>query len=143
MAKTRSRKTQENATWKAFSKYIRARDAIRTTGTLANVECFTCGQILPTGASQAGHIVSRAFNGALFNEKVVFAQCAHCNLHREGMHVFGFLNLVSLVGFDRAEAIVLDSVKPRPLTMFDLEDLEDGCELALEVLEQFYEENAR
>lgn len=142
MSKSRSRKTQELRTWQAFSKYIRARDAIRSTGTLSEVVCFTCGQRLPTAASQAGHIVSRTYQGALFNPKVVFAQCVHCNHNREGNHILGFFHLVEIVGYDTAVKIVFNSMKPKPLTMLDLEDIEEGCLYATEVLEEFYEQHA-
>lgn len=144
MAKSRSRKYQEQQTWKAFSKYIRARDAIRTTGTLARVVCFTCGNELETAASQAGHIISRSYSNALLNPNVVFAQCTHCNYAREGNHVLGFLNLVELVGYEKAQRIVYSSMIPKSpsYTQLDLEDMEDSYWQAYEILEQYYEEHA-
>ena len=142
MAKSRSRKYQEECTWKAFANYIKMRDAIRSTGTLAEVECFTCGELLPRGAAQAGHIISRSYQGALFNEKVVFAQCVHCNYTREGNHILGFFRLCEMVGHDRAVKIIFDSIKPKPLTMEDLVDIEEGCQHACEIMENFYEQKA-
>lgn len=143
MSKTRSRKTQENATWHEFSRYIRLRDAIRTTGTTKEVECFTCGIRLPREMSQAGHIVSRSYNGALYNPNVVFAQCVTCNHRYEGNHILGFLHLEQIVGYDKAREIVLKSMKPMSLTMFQLEDIEEGCAAAAEILENCYAEKCR
>jgi hypothetical protein len=142
MPKTRSRKYQEQVTWKAFATYVKMRDAIRSTGTLAEVDCFTCGVRIPRGASQAGHIVSRTYQGALYNEKVVFAQCQHCNYNREGNHILGFFHLVDMVGYDRACSIIFDSMRPKPLTMEDLEDIEEGCNNACEIMEKYYEQYA-
>jgi len=143
MALHRARKAQEKATWDAFSKFVRTRDAIRTTGTLSEVECFTCGLHLPTAASQAGHIISRAYRGALYNPNVVFAQCPRCNLWFEGNHVLGFLNLVKMIGWEKAVMIVEDSMKPMAYDIFQLEDIEEGCEAAREVLEEEYEQWAK
>lgn len=136
----RSRETQSRATWKAFSKYIRMRDSIRTTGTLTSVECFTCGKKIPTAASQAGHIISRAFQGALYNPQVVYAQCTHCNLFFEGMHIPGFWHLGEMVGWEKAIEICKRAMEPLPLPMEVLEDIEDGCDVAVEIMEQYYEQ---
>jgi hypothetical protein len=135
---TCSPKTQKTNTWKAFSRYIRVRDSIRTTGTISEVVCFTCGERLDTMASQAGHIVSRAYSGALYNERVVYAQCVNCNAFKEGNHILGFLHLEEMVGYDKAREIVLDSMKPKKHTKFDLEDLEEGCLAATEIMEEHY-----
>jgi hypothetical protein len=143
MTKTRSRKTQEAAAWKAFSRYIRLRDAIRTTGTTSSVVCFTCGKTIPRAESQAGHIVSRAYHAALYNPQVVFAQCPKCNLWFEGNHILGFLNLIDMVGFQQALSIVRGAIQPLPISSEDLVDIEEGCDIASEILEDFYERNAQ
>lgn len=145
MAKSRSRKTQENYTWTAFSRYIRLRDSIRTTGTLSRVICFYCGVELPTfrsgqlNGSQAGHMVSRVFSGAKYNEKVVFASCSHCNGALEGNHVMGFLHLCDMVGFSTAHDIIIDAVTNKiQYDLGELVDIEEACLLACEILEDFY-----
>jgi hypothetical protein len=143
MGKTRSRRTQEAATWKAFSRYVRLRDAIRTTGTPDSVVCFTCGAVLRTPESQAGHIVGRAWGRALYNEDVVFAQCPECNMRYEGAHVLGFLHLASLVGIAAATDAVVDAAGHRGFTMHELEDIEEGCLAAAEVLEQAWDDHVR
>ena len=143
MAKRRSYKTAETAAWKAFSRYIRLRDSIRSTGTLEECECFFCRKILPTSAMQAGHVVSRSYRNALFNPEVVFSSCVECNYRREGNHVLGFLHLVEMVGLTRATEIIYRSMEPASLTILDLEDIEEGCKMAAEILEKEYYENTR
>lgn len=119
------------------------RDAIRTTGTLSRVKCFTCGEEIPTASSQAGHIVSRAYKSALFNEKVVHAQCVTCNYRFEGNHILGFFHLADMVGWDAAISIVMNAIVPSSLTIHDMEDIEEGCQAAVEVMEEYYEEHAK
>ena len=78
--------------WAAFSKYIRARDAYRTTGFEENAICVTCGKMYPTtgrGCIQAGHFIPGRSNGALFEEKGVHAQCYGCNGYGRGkQHIY-------------------------------------------------------
>jgi len=80
--------------WKSFSRWVRLRDAIKTTGTKEWVLCCTCGKKLRAfGAknmgeecADAGHcpyIEGRADN-VLFIEKGVHAQCTHCNQYHGG-----------------------------------------------------------
>jgi len=65
--------------WKWFSKYIRLRDALSTTGTLDRAACITCGRIYQITDMDAGHMLPRRTGGILFDESTVFAQCKECN----------------------------------------------------------------
>lgn len=140
MAKSNIRKAQEDATWCAFSSYIRHRDAIRTTGTLEYVKCFTCGTELKRRDSQAGHIIPRKYGAALYNPNVVFAQCQYCNYTMEGNHVLGFLNLCSMVGNDKATKICFDAMDKRSYQMAELDELELQFLYAAESLKESYYE---
>lgn len=71
-----------NTCWGNFSRYIRLRDAIATTGTMTHARCITCGAVLPVEEMDAGHMIPGRTNGILFDEAIVFAQCTDCN--REG-----------------------------------------------------------
>lgn len=68
-----------NTCWKNFSRYIRLRDAIRTTGTMTHAKCITCGALHPIEDMDAGHMIPGRTNGILFDETIVFAQCQDCN----------------------------------------------------------------
>ena len=86
MAKT----TPRTKAWKAFSAFIRARDAIKTTGTIDYCACVTCGRIKPTfgvGCIQAGHFVPGRRNAILFDEECTNGQCYGCNCGQGGMWV--------------------------------------------------------
>jgi len=70
--------------WRYFSKYIRLRDALKTTGDINYCKCFTCGRIESIKNMDAGHFVSRRFNSTLFDERNVNSQCTYCNTFQAG-----------------------------------------------------------
>jgi hypothetical protein len=70
--------------WKWFSKFIRYRDALDTTGQLGYVRCCTCDILLPINKSQAGHFLPGRIDVVLFDEKGVHAQCYRCNVMLTG-----------------------------------------------------------
>lgn len=68
--------------WDEFSKFIRLRDALVTTGTKEYLICCTCGKRYPAfglGCAQAGHFVPGRTNAILFDERGVHGQCYNCN----------------------------------------------------------------
>ena len=79
-----SKSTVKGKTWRAFSKFIRLRDALKTTGTLTHVKCITCGKLLEVSFCDAGHFVSRRYNATLFDERNVNTQCRYCNRFLDG-----------------------------------------------------------
>lgn len=73
--------------WDAFSKYIRLRDAIKTTGTTDKARCFTCRKVYPAfgrGCLQAGHFIPGRQGAVLIDEIGVNAQCYNCNHKLKG-----------------------------------------------------------
>ncbi len=73
--------------WDAFSKYIRLRDAIATTGTREWLLCCSCNKSYPVfgkGCAQAGHFVPGRSHALLFREKGVHGQCYNCNQTLKG-----------------------------------------------------------
>jgi len=73
--------------WDEFSKWIRIRDAIKTTGTKTDLLCFTCGKRYPAfgkGCAQAGHFVPGRSHVLLFEPHGVHAQCYNCNVNLKG-----------------------------------------------------------
>ena len=87
MAKKRKRsiKSAKKAAWDAFSKYIRLRDALATTGTPDMCVCITCKDTVPTkfhagfNTLQAGHAIAGRSKNILFDEDLVYGQCQACN----------------------------------------------------------------
>ena len=70
--------------WEQFSRYIRTRDCLRTTGTLMLGKCITCGREYDIDHLQAGHLVPGRHDAVLFDEVGVQSQCKRCNVFRSG-----------------------------------------------------------
>ena len=77
-----SKKTLKQKAWKAFARFIKARDA-RNDGTCV---CCTCRAVLVWNDKQcqAGHFIGGRGNMVLFDEKGVHAQCGTCNAKHLG-----------------------------------------------------------
>jgi len=81
-SKKRGVKYWKKKAWVEFSKYIRLRDAIRTTGTKEKLICCSCNKLYPAfgqGCAQAGHFVPGRSHALLFRERGVHGQCYNCN----------------------------------------------------------------
>ena len=71
--------------WPTFSKYIRTRDCIKTSGSPLHGRCVTCSKLYPIGKLQAGHFIPGRYDAILFDEEQVHAQCYRCNCKLQGM----------------------------------------------------------
>lgn len=109
-----------NTCWKNFSRYIRLRDAIATTGSLTHAKCITCGTIHPIEDMDAGHMIPRRTNGILFDESMVFAQCTKCNRQGGGEEQAFRIIMVQRNGQDWYDMKVQARSTPTKLTDFDL-----------------------
>jgi len=77
--------TPKRRAWKAFSKFIRLRDALKTTGRTDYLRCCTCRKEIKTvGEAQAGHFLPGRKNSILFDEDCVHGQCMRCNIYLRG-----------------------------------------------------------
>ena len=74
----------KNKAWQAFSRYIRLRDALNTTGDEDQLVCCTCGKLIPVKQAQAGHFIAGRTNALLFDEDIVHGQCYACNVCNHG-----------------------------------------------------------
>lgn len=61
--------------WKAFSEYIRQRDADEN----GYCRCFTCGLIRPWKQMDCGHGIPRQHKATKYHEHNNHAQCKKCN----------------------------------------------------------------
>ena len=77
-------KNKKEIAWKWFAKYIKLRDALKTTGDIFFVRCITCGDLNPIEEMHAGHGIPGRTNSILFDEDLVNGQCALCNCSRGG-----------------------------------------------------------
>ena len=69
----------KDAAWKAFSRFIRRRDCVLTTGDCEHGICCTCGKAYEYKRLQAGHYIAGRNNSILFDPRAVHAQCVGCN----------------------------------------------------------------
>lgn len=75
--------------WQIFSKFIRRRDCLRTTGNIFWGLCFTCDKRQNFKQLEAGHFLPGRSNGILYDEKGVHAQCKECNQYKHGnQHIY-------------------------------------------------------
>ena len=115
-----SKKTVKGNAWRWFSKYIRLRDARRTTATLTHVKCITCGKLLSVSFCDAGHFVSRRYNATFFDERNVNTQCRFCNRFLDGNLLEYRRQIVKLYG----EGIDIElEDKATEIKKYSIEDL--------------------
>ncbi len=90
MAKSKGLRYWKKKAWFEFSRYIRIRDAIKTTQTKEWAICCTCNKTFPAFGGgkysmQAGHFIPGRGNAILFDEDGVHGQCYQCNCLKKGM----------------------------------------------------------
>lgn len=88
----------EKKLWNIFSKWIRRRDCLRTTGDPAWLLCFTCQKRTPFNEAHAGHFVRRGCKPLKFEPQNVQGQCAYCNCYRDGEQALFLVELEKLYG---------------------------------------------
>lgn len=74
----------ESRAWGWFSKYIRLRDCLRTTGNPEVFKCCSCGSLTHFSKGDAGHFISRSYTTTKFDDRNVYAQCQKCNRFQQG-----------------------------------------------------------
>jgi hypothetical protein len=118
--------------WKAFSLWIRLRDADEG-GT---VSCYTCGALMHWKESHAGHAIPGRTNAVLFDPEIVRTQDPKCNLFGGGMYHIFATKLIKEHGLEWWENKLIGAKKPVKYTRTDLEELladfdRKVCELAM------------
>jgi len=85
----------------AFQRYVRFRDAIRTTGGIKFLRCITCDKTYPTigkGCAQGGHFIPGRHGAILFDERNCHGQCYVCNVILRGNWVEYRRKMILLYG---------------------------------------------
>lgn len=96
-------KRAKDKAWSAFSKYIRLRDCIATTGDTEGGICVTCKDFTLFKKAQAGHFISGRNNAVLFDEELVYLQCQKCNVFLGGNYVLYAIEMTKRYGLDKVE----------------------------------------
>ncbi len=113
--------------WEVFSRCIRTRDCLLTTGSPEYGECFTCDDTMPFKELQAGHFVPKHSNN-YFSERGVHAQCKQCNLYGKnnqpkGMPLEYYAHMVELYGEEVAKELKSENLPYKKFTIPELEEL--------------------
>jgi hypothetical protein len=117
-----SKSTIKLKAWYSFSKFIRTRDCIRTTGTADKGKCITCGEVFNFKDLQAGHFIPGRHNSNLFSERGVHAQCRSCNIWNHGRPLEYRRAIIELYG-DGADELLEEEAKR--IKKYSIEDLQD------------------
>ena len=81
-----------------FSRYIRLKDCLDTTGSIEWGYCYTCKKSKNFKELQAGHYVDRTHIRTRYDERNVHPQCVHCNYFLEGNKSAYTLHLIKDYG---------------------------------------------
>jgi hypothetical protein len=110
-------------TWDAFSKMIRVRDALITTGTKTRAKCVTCELVKDIKEMDAGHFVPGRHNAVLFDERNVHAQCIGCNRFKHGNLIPYYEYMVDAYGQEVIDELKIENKKTRPYTKDELKQM--------------------
>lgn len=123
MKKQTISKCKEKA-WDAFSKMIRVRDALLTTGTKTRLRCVTCDSVKDIKEMDAGHFVQGRHNATLFDERNVHGQCQSCNRFKHGNLIPYYEYMKVRYGVEVIEELKIMNKQTRPFKREELLEME-------------------
>lgn len=123
MGKRQSLSCLKKKCWIIFSKYIRMRDCLKTTGCTSFGLCVTCKKRYHLKLLQAGHFIAGRHNANLFSEKGVHAQCYTCNLVLKGNTLEYRRQIIKLYGEGADLELERESRQVRKFAPQELRDL--------------------
>lgn len=124
--------------WDWFSKYIRLRDCLITTGTKEYGVCITCGRQYPFSKLQAGHFQAGRGNAILFEETNCHAQCYGCNCGKSGdQYNYGKI-LEDMYGKDEVDRLVVLRDTTREIDLEEMTTIRDEYK---DLFKETYENN--
>lgn len=127
MAKSTPYSLAKKKAWAAFSDFIRTRDCIRFKNDPNEGMCITCKREYPKKQLQAGHFIDGRSNAVLFDERIVYSQCAGCNLNpprgKGGNQVEYFIFMEQEWGRDKIDEFRALKYHTKKYKEFELEEL--------------------
>uniref|UniRef100_A0A6H2A2S0 Putative lambda recombination protein n=1 Tax=viral metagenome TaxID=1070528 RepID=A0A6H2A2S0_9ZZZZ len=119
--------------WDLFSRYIRLRDCLKTTGCSSFGLCVTCDKRYHFKLLQAGHFISGRKNANLFSEEGTHAQCYNCNINLRGNTLEYRRKIIQMYGEGYDEVLEKESQKVVKITIPDIEAIMLALKKKLEV----------
>ena len=126
----------KKATWDVFSRFVRLRDCLRTTGCTSWGLCITCGKRYHFKLLQAGHFIPGRHSANLFSEKGVHAQCYNCNINLKGNTLEYRRQIIKLYGEGYDEVLEQEERQVKKYTIPELEELQEQLQEKIKVLEE-------
>jgi hypothetical protein len=128
-------KSLKKKAWTLFSKYIRLRDCLKTTGTTTHGVCITCSRNYPIESLQAGHFIAGRSNAVLFNEEMTHAQCYACNVGLHGNVLEYRRKIIEMYGPGSDERMEIESKQHKKFTAQELEELIESLKMRIQTME--------
>ena len=119
--------------WPLFSKYIRlkyAKDGM--------CQCVTCKKWLPAfgkGCVQAGHFIPGRHNSVLYDERQVYPQCYHCNVHLKGNTVEYYTFMLNVHGKEVIDELRDLDKQTKQYKRYEIEEMIDWYRMRVDALE--------
>lgn len=130
-------KVAKRKAWEAFSRFIRLRDALKTTGGRETALCYTCDKPYPIsgkGCIQAGHFIGGRGNLVLFDERQVHAQCYNCNINLKGKWNVYLVKMRKEYGNELVETMIESRLDQLKLSADDFENIQLNYEKLIKEL---------
>ena len=127
---------KNNTAWPVFSRFIRLRDCIRSTGLKDYGICISCGKTLPRTLGQAGHFIPGRHNANLYHEKGCHLQCFNCNMNLGG-NTLNYMDAIeALYGDDIVEELRENDKRTVKYTLEDLKAMVKDWRARIRVMEE-------
>ena len=125
---------------KVFSRYIRMRDALITTGTPEYILCITCAKRKSTKGVDAGHYITCGKETTRFDERNVHGQCKRCNAFDDKVKVTAAYKkaMIEMYGKKQVEELRALSNQLKRWTKDELLELLTYYKEELKTLEEGY-----
>lgn len=104
--KSRRKTPAKSSCWEQFSRFIRLRDCLKTTGTITHGLCVSCSRKYPFTKLQAGHFMPGRSDTVLLDERGVNAQCYRCNIETQGNWPGYYRAMQRMHGQETIEAMI-------------------------------------
>uniref|UniRef100_A0A6M3K491 Putative lambda recombination protein n=1 Tax=viral metagenome TaxID=1070528 RepID=A0A6M3K491_9ZZZZ len=127
-----SKSTIKRRAWDAFSKFIRTRDCIKTTGCPDWGLCITCSRRYHIKLLQAGHFIPGRHNANLFSEKGTHAQCYNCNINLRGATLEYRRKIIEMYGDGYDEVLEQEAREIKKYSVEDLTNIEKHYKIEVE-----------
>jgi 5-methylcytosine-specific restriction endonuclease McrA len=108
-------KKEEKKAKETFSRYVKVRDCLKTTGSEEYGKCITCGEVKHISEMHCGHFVSGRGNSLFFEETNAHLQCAICNTSKGGNLEIYRMKMIKKYGI--GEVHRLESLRHVPVRM--------------------------